>query len=285
MKLATLDLAEGNDMRAPGEAAPGLMALGIAMDELAEKLGLDPVELRIVSDTQSDPRNPERRFSERHLVECLRTSAERFGWSARQPTPGSVKDGSWLVGMGMAAGLRLNLLMPSAARVRLETDGRETVETDMTDIGTGSYTILAQTAAEVMGVPVDAVTVRLGDSAFPVSAGSGGQFGANNASSGLYAACIKLRSAVAARLGVDPVEATFADGTVTAGHRRVSLGDAVKRGPLSAEDGITYGDLDKTYVQATFGAQFAEVAVNAFTGETRVRRMLAVIDPGRASTR
>ncbi|TGD99688.1 aldehyde oxidoreductase molybdenum-binding subunit PaoC [Methylobacterium nonmethylotrophicum] len=280
MKLATLDLAEGNDMRAPGEA-PGLMALEIAMDEMAERLGLDPVAFRILNDTQVDPRKPQRPFSERHLIECLEVGAKNFGWARRNPVPGSASDGRWLVGMGMAAGFRQNLLMPSGARVRLEQDGRLTVETDMTDIGTGSYTILAQTAAEMMGLPLDAVTVRLGDSDYPEAAGSGGQFGANNATSGLYAACTTLRASVAARLGFNAEEVAFANGMVTAGRRSVPLLDAAKDGPLTAEDRITYGELDKEFVQATFGAQFAEVAVNRFTGEMRVRRMLAVIDAGR----
>ncbi|KQS69749.1 xanthine dehydrogenase [Methylobacterium sp. Leaf361] len=280
MRLATLDLAEGNDMRAPGEA-PGLMALEIAMDEMAEKLGIDPVAFRIRNDTQVDPRKPHRQFSERHLIECLQLGADRFGWARRNPVPGAVGDGCWLVGMGMAAGFRQNLLMPSGARVRLEQDGRLSVETDMTDIGTGSYTILAQTAAEMMGVPIEAVTVRLGDSDYPEAAGSGGQFGANNATSGLYAACVALRASVAARLGFNAEDVAFADGRVTAGSRSVPLRDAVETGSLTAEDRITYGDLDKEFVQATFGAQFAEVAVNRFTGEMRVRRMLAVIDAGR----
>ena len=117
------------------------------------------------------------------------TGAERFGWSRRNRTPGAVRDGKWLVGMGMAAGFRLNLLMPSAARIRLERDGRLTVETDMTDIGTGTYTILAQTAAEMMGVPVEAVTVTWAISPSP-AAGSGGQWGANNSTAGLYAAAL-----------------------------------------------------------------------------------------------
>ncbi|KMO44848.1 xanthine dehydrogenase [Methylobacterium tarhaniae] len=280
MTLATLDLAEGNDMRAPGEA-PGLMAFEIAMDELAEKLGIDPVELRIRNDTQVDPRSPRRRFSGRHLVECLQVGAERFGWSRRHPAPGSMRDGRWLIGMGMAAGFRLNLLVPSGARIRLERDGRLTVETDMTDIGTGTYTILAQTAAEMMGVPADRVTVRLGDSSFPQSAGSGGQFGANNATSGLYAACLTLRDAVSARLGLDPGTAEFAGGDVISGDRRVPLAQAAEGGALVGDDQITYGDLDKEFVQATFGSQFAEIAVDQFTGEMRVRRMLAVIDAGR----
>src|SRR5262245_906460 len=280
MKLATLDLAEGNDMRAPGEA-PGLMALEMAMDEMAEKLGIDPVDFRILNDTQADPRNPERRFSERHLVECLRTGAERFGWSRRTSVPGVVREGKWLIGMGMAAGFRLNLLTPSAARIRLEPGGRVTVETDMTDIGTGSYTILAQTAAEMLGVPVERVAVTLGNSAFPVSSGSGGQWGANNSTAGLYAACVKLREAVAARLGFNADNAEFAGGKVTSGSRSMPLAEAAKDGPLTGEDGIEYGGLDKEYVQATFAAHFAEVGVDSFTGETRIRRMLAVCDAGR----
>src|SRR3954454_25344858 len=168
MPLAVLDLPGGNAMRAPGKA-PGMMALEIAMDELAEKLGLDPVELRVRNDTQVDPEKPDRPFSQRNLVRCLREGAERFGWQRRNAAPGAVRDGDWLVGMGTAAAFRNNLLVPSGARVRLGKDGVVVVETDMTDIGTGSYTIIAQTAAEMMGVDLDKVVVRLGDSAFPVS--------------------------------------------------------------------------------------------------------------------
>ncbi len=176
-RLAVLDLPEGNAMRAPGEA-PGLMALEIAMDEMAEKLGLDPIEFRIRNDTQVDPEKPGRPFSQRHLVECLTTGAERFGWNRRQPRPAQMRDGHWLVGYGVASAFRNNLLTKSAARVRLDGRGIVTVETDMTDIGTGTYTIIAQTAAETMGVPLEKVEVRLGDSSFPVSCGSGGQWGA-----------------------------------------------------------------------------------------------------------
>ncbi|KAB0677575.1 aldehyde oxidoreductase molybdenum-binding subunit PaoC [Aureimonas leprariae] len=280
MRLAALDLPEANDMRAPGEA-PGLMALEIAMDEMAEKLGLDPVEFRILNDTQVDPADPERRFSERHLVECLRTGVERFDWSRRSSSPGSVRDGKWLSGMGMAAGFRANKLMPSKARVRLGRDGVVSVETDMTDIGTGSYTIIAQTVAEMIGVAIASVHVALGDSTYPQSAGSGGQWGANNATAGVYAACMKLRKAVSARLGFNADDTEFVDGNVVSGNRSVPLIDATKEGPLTEEDGIEYGDLEKKYVQGTFAAHFAEAAVNGFTGEVRIRRMLAVIDSGR----
>jgi xanthine dehydrogenase YagR molybdenum-binding subunit len=280
LRLAVLDLPEGNSMRAPGEA-PGMMALEIAMDEMAEKLGMDPIEFRAVNDTQVDPEKPERPFSHRNLIGCMRLGAERFGWSKRTPAPGKTREGRWLVGIGVAAAIRNNLLTRSAARVRLDNRGIVTVETDMTDIGTGSYTIIAQTAAEMMGVPLDRVVVRLGDSTFPVSCGSGGQWGANNSTAGVYAACVKLREAIAQKLGFNPADAVFADGQVRSAGRSVSLGEAAGEGGIVAEDVIEYGDLDKTHQQSTFGAHFVEVGVDAATGETRIRRMLAVCSAGR----
>jgi xanthine dehydrogenase YagR molybdenum-binding subunit len=279
-RLAVLDLPEGNAMRAPGEA-PGMMALEIAMDEMAIKLGIDPVEFRLINDTQVDPENPERRFSQRQLVECLRTGAERFGWGQRRAEPGQVRDGRWLVGMGVAAAFRNNLVMKSGARVRLSQRGTVTVETDMTDIGTGSYTIIAQTAAEMLGVAVNKVMVRLGDSAFPVSAGSGGQWGGNSSTAGVYAACVKLREAIAQKLGLPSETAQFADGMVRAGERSVPLAEAAAEGELVVEDTMEYGDLQKKFQQSTFGAHFVEVAVDVATGEIRVRRMLAVCAAGR----
>jgi len=280
MRLAVLDLPEGNAMRAPGEA-PGLMALEIAVDEMAEKLGMDPIEFRILNDTQVDPEKPERPFSQRRLTECLRMGADRFGWAKRNPLPAKTRDGRWLLGTGVAAAFRNNLLTKSAARVRLDNRGIVIVETDMTDIGTGSYTIIAQTAAEMMGVSLDKVVVRLGDSSFPASCGSGGQWGANNSTSGVYAACVKLREAVAQKLGFDPANAVFADGQVKSGGRSAPLAQAASGGGLVAEDAIEYGDLDKKYQQSTFGAHFVEVGVDAATGEIRIRRMLAVCAAGR----
>ena len=301
-RLARLDLPEGNAMRAPGEAS-GMMALEIAVDEMAEKLSLDPVEFRIINDTQVVPDNPAPPpstdpqskdskdakdkaagplpFSQRRFVECLRTGAGRFGWDKRNSVPGKVRDGRWLIGYGVAAAFRNNLLTKSAARVRLDDRGVVTVETDMTDIGTGSYTIIAQTAAEMMGVTLDKVVVRLGDSMFPVSCGSGGQWGGNNSTAGVFAACTKLREAVARKLGVPVADAVFADGQVRSGARSLSLADAAGKNGLVAEDKIEYGDLDKKYQQSTFGAHFVEVGVDSATGETRVRRMLAVCAAGR----
>ncbi len=302
-RLAVLDLPEANAMRAPGEA-PGMAALEIAIDEMAEKLGMDPVEFRIVNDTQvvpdypgkadsADPQSKEKQaqsknspvtrppFSQRQLVQCLRTGAKRFGWDKRRREPGVVRDGRWLVGIGVAAAFRDNLLTKSAARVRLDGRGIVTVETDMTDIGTGSYTIIAQTAAEMMGVPLDKVVVRLGDSSFPVSCGSGGQWGGNNATAGVYAACIKLREAIAQKAGFNPSQAMFADAQVRLGARSMALAEAAAEQEMVAEDFIEYGDLDKKFQQSTFGAHFVEVGVDAATAEVRVRRMLAVCACGR----
>ena len=280
LRLAKLDLPEGNAMRAPGEA-PGMMALEIAIDEMAEKAGIDPVEFRILNDTQVDPADPNRPFSRRQLIECLRTGAEEFGWKQRNAKPGQVRDGRWLVGYGMAAGFRNNLLEKSGARVHLDADGNVTVETDMTDIGTGSYTIIAQTAAEMLGVPLDKVTVHLGDSNFPVSAGSGGQWGANTSTSGVYAACVKLRHTIATNLGFDPDQAQFSDGKIVLDTRSADIREAAANGTLTAEDNIEFGDLDKQYQQSTFAGHFIEVAVDMATGEVRVRRMLAVCAAGR----
>nr|WP_276617014.1 xanthine dehydrogenase family protein molybdopterin-binding subunit [Roseimicrobium sp. ORNL1] len=302
-RLAVLDLPEANAMRAPGEAT-GLMALEIAMDEMAEKLGIDPVEFRIANDTQVVPDDPSppssddpqgkkpeaaeskqagkaKPFSLRQLVECLRLGATRFEWGKRNPKPVSQREGMWLVGYGMAAAYRGNQLTKSGARVKVDKQGLVTVETDMTDIGTGSYTIIAQTAAEMLGVPLEKVVVRLGDSNFPVSSGSGGQWGGNCSTAGVFAACTKLREVIAQKLGVNPAEAVFSEGRVRAGSHDVSLGEAVGTDGLVAEDTIEFGEISKEKQQSTFGAHFVEVAVHAATGETRIRRMLAVCAAGR----
>ena len=298
-RLAVLDLPEHNAMRAPNEA-PGLAALEIAMDEMAEKLGMDPIQFRIANDTKvvpdfpvkpdsADPQskapkektNPNPPFSQRQLVECFQVGAKRFGWDRRNAQPGRVREGRWLVGMGVAAAFRDNLVMKSAARVRLDRRGMLTVETDMTDIGTGSYTVIAQTAAEMMGIPLQNVIVRMGDSTFPVSCGSGGQWGGNSSTSGVYAACVKLREAVAQKAGLHAADAVFANGQVRSGSRSVALAEMAGDRGLVAEDAIEFGDFQKRFQQSTFGAHFVEVGVDAATAEVRVRRMLAVCAAGR----
>jgi xanthine dehydrogenase YagR molybdenum-binding subunit len=133
----------------------------------------------------------------------------------------------------------------------------------------------------MMGVDVEKVAVHLGDSRFPVSAGSGGQFGANSVTSGVYAACVKLREAVASKLGFNSADVVFEDGKVRSGNRSVPLSQAAGPDGLVGEDTIKWGDLTKTHQQSTFGSHFVEVGVDVYTGETRIRRMLAVCAAGR----
>lgn len=280
LRFVDLDLPVGNAMRAPGEAV-GLLALECAIDELAEKLGIDPVELRIRNDVQYDPeKGPDTPFSSRKLVECLRMGAEKFGWSDRQAKPGQMRDGKWLVGYGVAAAFRSNLTMDSNARVTLRADGTVLVETDMTDIGTGSYTIIAQTAAEMLGVQIGQVEVRLADSDFPTSSGSGGSWGGNSATAGVYAACETLRQQLAQKAGFNVSEVVFTDGTVRSGGRSVPLAQIAGDGVM-VEGGIKFGSLTDDYAQASFGAHFCEVGVDSDTGEVRIRRMLTVAAAGR----
>src|SRR6478752_8322630 len=247
-RLAKLDLPRSDSMRAPGDAI-GLMALECAVDELAERLNLDPVELRLRNDTQIDPQR-HLPFASRHLAECLREGAARFGWNKRLSKPASVTDGRWLTGLGVASAVRGDALRNATARARLEPDDRLIVELAMTDIGTGTYTILTQIAAEAMEMPVERVTVLMGDTNYPPTDGSGGSFGAATSGAAVLAACQKLKAGIAS-------------------------------GMTQAEGSVTPAELSKSYSHAGFGAHFVEAAVHRDTGEVRVRRMLGVFAAGR----
>jgi xanthine dehydrogenase YagR molybdenum-binding subunit len=277
-RLAPLDIPVASSMRAPGESV-GLMALECAMDELAEKLNLDPVELRVRNEPSEDPEKhiP---FSSRHLVACMQEGARRFGWDKRNPKPGQVRDGRWLVGMGMAAATRGNPLQLSKANVRLNPDGTATVRMAMTDIGTGTYTILAQIAAEMLGLPIESVRVELGDTDFPQAAGSGGSWGAGSSGSALFEACNSLRQKLARAAGMNPAAARFADGSISSGEQSRKLTDLVGSG-MDADGEIRPGRNNKDFSQQSYGAHFAEVGVDMDTGEVRVRRMLGVFTAGR----
>jgi xanthine dehydrogenase YagR molybdenum-binding subunit len=277
-RLAPLDIPVASSMRAPGEAV-GLMALECAMDELAEKLDLDPIELRLRNEPSEDPEKhiP---YSSRHLVACMQEGARRFGWEKRNPKPGLVRDGQWLVGIGMAAATRGNPLQLSRANVRLDSDGSATVRMAMTDIGTGTYTILAQIAAEMLGLPIEHIRVELGDTNFPQAAGSGGSWGAGSSGSALFEACNALREKLARAAGMDPATARFADGSISSGEQSRKLTDLVGAG-MDADGEIRPGSNNKNFSQQSYGAHFAEVGVDMDTGEVRVRRMLGVFTAGR----
>jgi xanthine dehydrogenase YagR molybdenum-binding subunit len=277
-RLVPLDIPIASSMRAPGESV-GLMALECAMDELAERLNLDPIELRIRNEPTEDPEEhiP---YSSRHLVACMQEGARRFGWDKRGGKPGQVRDGRWLVGMGMAAATRGNPLRLSKANVRLDPGGNATVRTSMTDIGTGTYTILAQIAAEMLGLPIEQVRIELGDTSFPESPGSGGSWGAGSSGSALFEACNALREKLAHAAGMDPATARFADGSIASGEQSRKLTDLVGAG-MDADGEIRPGRNNRDFSQQSYGAHFAEVGVDMDTGEVRLRRMLGVFTAGR----
>src|ERR1700681_3030738 len=279
-RLSKLDLPRSDSMRAPGDAI-GLLALECAMDELADALGIDPVELRLRNDTEIDPER-HMPFASRHLAEALRQGAARFGWDKRVAKPASVRDGRWLIGLGVASAVRGDVLRSATARARLERDGRLTVELAMTDIGTGTYTILTQIAAEAMELPVERVTVRLGDTRFPPTAGSGGSFGSATSGAAVLAACRKLK----AGFGAHFAEAAVHRDTGEVRVRRM-LGVFAAGRILNAKTarsqmigGMTWGIgsalMEENHVDTRFGSFINQdlasyhVAVNADVGALEV---------------
>ena len=274
--LARISRAPTGSVRAPGEAV-GMLAFEAAMDELAEKLGICPVELRLKNLPETHPMTGQP-YSARRLADCLKDGAERFGWADRG-APRSRREGDWLIGMGVASAARSNTLVPSATRVRLKGDGA-VVETDMTDIGTGSYTILGQVAAEMLGLPIEKVEVRLGDTDLPGASGSGGSFGANSAGSSTFLAAKQIREKIAEMLGCPSDELTLQNRIARGANREVPLTELIEE-EIVEEASIEGGKTAESHFSSGFGAHFAEVAVNEWTGEVRVRRMLGVMSMGR----
>jgi xanthine dehydrogenase YagR molybdenum-binding subunit len=282
-RLVRLDLPMPGDMRAPGEAI-GMLAMEQAMDELAYATGLDPIELRVRNEPKVHPETG-KPFSSRRLVDCYTEGARLFGWDQRPKTPASRRDGRWLIGYGMAASMRVTFMAPSKAKARLTPDGRLTVQTAMTDIGTGTYTILTQIAAEAMGLPVDQVTAEIGDTDLPPAPGSGGSWGAGSSGSAVFYACMALRDRMARAAGLnEPDGLQIHDGQVSIDGRTLALREFLAaHAPegLEAEGEITPGQEMQDYSQASYGAAFAEMAVNIDTGEPRLRRLLGVYTAGR----
>ena len=279
--LVRVDLPACGAVRAPGEAV-GTFAVECAMDELAERMGMDPIALRKLNEPERDPLSG-KPFSTRRMIDCYDEGARRFGWNPQ--APGSVRDGEWLIGTGMAAALRGNFTVEAEASVTLGADGRATVETDMTDIGTGTYTVLAQTVGEALGLPIAAVDVVIGDSDLPKSAGSGGSFGAGSACAATALACDDILTELARRMNAGADELRLKDGCVRAGGREIALADLVRGEAIVATAKTGPGAETKRTSQASHGAQFVEVAVNAVSGEVRVRRMLGIFDVGRVLNR
>jgi xanthine dehydrogenase YagR molybdenum-binding subunit len=251
-RLAALDVAVPSWMRAPGEA-PGMYGLESAMDELADACGIDPIELRIRNEPDKDPETG-RPWSSRHLVECLRQGADRFGWSARRPH-GQRREGDWLVGLGVASATYPGFSMPgSVAEIHYRGDGRYAVRIGAADIGTGTWTTLAQIAADAIGCPFECVELEIGSTDLPKATVEGGSAGLSSWGSTVVAAAQAFRD----EHGAEP-----------------SVGDRTR---ASAPEELP--DAEK-YAVHSFGAHFVEVRVNADTGEVRVPRMLGMFSCGR----
>lgn len=276
--IARVHRPAAGSVRAPGEAV-GVTAFECAMDELACAAGLDPLDLRLRNIPEKDPESG-KPFSSHMLAETLREGAARFGWSNRPARPRMQRAGEWWTGTGMASAFRVNLMMEAEARVILSRDGA-VVETDMTDIGTGTYAILSQVAAELLGLPLAQVTVRLGDTDLPPGPGSGGSWGAASAGTAVWLAAMEIRQDIAARMGCAEPDLTLKDGRAVCGNQSRPLADLCADGTLRGHGHAIPGDAFKDVRQSTFGAHFAEVAVNDVTGEIRVRRMLGCFAAGR----
>ena len=276
LEVARIHRMTAGSVRAPGEAV-GMPALEVAMDVLAEKTGVDPVELRIRNIPDCNPEE-DLPFSSHKLAECLQQGAEKFGWDSGPRKPRQTRDGEWWVGTGMASAARVHNVGEARARVTLRPDGTAEVRTDMTDIGTGTYTIVAQIVGEMLGLGVEDVLVQLGDTDFPRGSGSGGSWGAASIGSAVYLACRALREKLAQKAGTDESDLALRNGAVEGGK---SLADLLDGQELSEEGHYEPGEIADTHTASGFGAFFAQVRVNRFTGETRVDRMLGAFGFGR----
>jgi xanthine dehydrogenase YagR molybdenum-binding subunit len=292
-KLARLDLPTSCDMRAPS-AATGVYALECAMDELAVALRLDPLELRLrnYSDRDQSTGQP---YSSKALRDCYARGAAAFGWDRRVAEPRSMRDGKELVGWGMATGVWEALQVPIAVRVTLTPNGHAEVACATSDIGTGTYTIMAQVAADMLGLPLDAVTIKLGDSSLPQSPVEGGSWIAASVSNGIVTTCDAVRAdlvRLAQRIphsplaGIGAGDVSLADGKLVSKRdpsRGVAIADVMRRGGTDRieQELPTNFPHDGAHAHNTHSAIFAEVKVDDQLGVIRVTRVVDAVAAGR----
>ena len=292
-RLARLDVPTSCDMRAPG-AATGVYALESAMDELAVALKLDPIELRLRCYSDRD-QNEDVPYTSKQLRECYRQGAETFGWDKRNPEPRSMRDGSELVGWGMASGVWEALQMPAAARIVLTANGHAEVFCAASDIGTGTYTILAQVAADALGLPIENISVKLGDSTLPQAPVEGGSWMAASASHAVVATADEVRKellTLASTIKGSPLGKTSLEDTTLVGGQIVSKRDTSLA--ISIADVMRHGAIDRIekektnsfpedsgHARNTHSAVFAEVKVDEQLGVIRVTRIVNAVAAGR----
>ncbi|MBV8849340.1 MAG: xanthine dehydrogenase family protein molybdopterin-binding subunit [Methylobacteriaceae bacterium] len=292
-KLARLDVSTPSDMRAPG-AATGVYALESAMDELAVALKLDPVELRLKCYSDRD-QNDDLPYTSKALRACYRQGAEAFGWSKRNPEPRSMRDGKEFVGWGMASGVWEALQMPAAARIVLTANGHAEVSCAASDIGTGTYTILAQVAADALGLPIENISVKLGDSTLPQTPVEGGSWMAASASHAVIAAAEEVRNELLASAramnnsplaDAKPEDVVLAEGKIMRRHdqsRAVSITDVMRHSGadrIVKEKKNEFAE-DLSHARNTHSAIFAEVKIDEELGIIRVTRVVSAVAAGR----
>jgi xanthine dehydrogenase YagR molybdenum-binding subunit len=292
-KLARLDLATPCDMRCPS-AATGVYALECAMDELAVALKLDPLELRLRCYSDRD-QNADRPYSSKSLRDCYTKGAEAFGWKRRNFEPRSMREGRDLIGWGMATGIWEALQEPIAVRIVLTANGHAEVSCATSDIGTGTYTIMAQVAADMLGLPLDNVSIKLGDSSLPQSPVEGGSWIAASVANGIAATSTAIRKRLlrlAKHMGSSPLADTALDDVALAGGKLVSRRDAsraVSIADIMRHDGVdrieqevstSFPD-DGSHAYNTHSAVFAEVKVDEQLGLIRVTRLVNAVAAGR----
>ncbi len=293
-KLAQIDLFTPCDMRAPGGAS-SLYCIESAMDELSYAVGIDPLELRLRNYSEWD-QNEDKPFTSKALKDCYYQGAERFGWSKRKPEPRSMREGRELVGYGMATGVWAALGVPTSARAVLAPDGTLEIGCATADIGTGTYTILTQIGAEMLGLPIDKVTVKVGDSDLPPAPVEGGSWTAASAGSAVVEACNGIREQLLKRAGkiknaplegTKPADVTFVDGEIRVTgdpSRAMSLTDVLHglNEPIKAEvNSKPDFSVLKRYSPYTHSAVFAEVRLDEELGMLRVVRVVSAVAAGR----
>ncbi len=293
-KVVSLDVNSPCDMRAPG-AAWGVYAIECAMDELAVKLGMDPVELRLRNYTDKDY-NEGKPFSSKELRACYQQGAEKFGWTRRDPKPRSMREGHNLVGWGMASGVWDAMQLEASARAVLSINGDLTVASATADIGTGTYTIMTQIAADSLGLPMEKVTFKLGDSSLPNAPVEGGSFTASTVGSAVQVVCEKLRMKLfllardlknSPLAGIEFQDVIFAEGNICSPAdpaRVVSFRDAMRHGKLERleeESATKRSEEAEKYAHWAHSAVFAEVKVDEDLGNIHVTRVVSAVAAGR----
>jgi xanthine dehydrogenase YagR molybdenum-binding subunit len=288
-KLVKLDQNTPCDMRAPG-GAEGLYAIECAMDELAYAAEIDPLELRLINYSDKDQLE-DKPYSSKELRQCYRQGGERFGWSRRDPRPRSMRDGNELVGWGMATGIWEAMQLPASARAVLTANGGVEIASATADIGPGTYTMMTQLAAEILGVPLDQVTAKLGDSALPDAPVEGGSFTTSSVGSAILAACrsvqeelLRLATPGSPLMGAKLEDLVFADG----GIRRkdgaeVSLAEVLRAGKVDRIEKQANAEPNESsqYAHFTHSAIFAEVRIDKQLGVIRVTRVVNAVAAGR----